>query len=288
MPRNLAVALMVWSALALPLQAQTPAAPATSALEPAPEPEPEPEPAPDSPAAPTTPAATSTPAAEAESGFDLGGPGFDMQPMAPRPRYDAEVPEDSTPVRGWLRFDVDREGPRIWVGAVHSLGGIDFASDIYFNGAYAVLDVGVVLGFGPVSFLPMVGMGFNFAEGEAANIIGPQLFTIIDTDPIYFESWVQLYFNEVFGTYAGELRGPGNEFYTRNFLLYNVSDHFAIGPQMELDYDFSSGNLTSLPVGGGVNVHYGEHNTLSLYLGYDTQAADTDRLAGRFTFIRTW
>jgi len=277
------------------------------------QPVPEPTPAPSTAPEPTTPAvqdtapqvpassaapSTSAPpetypdgsmgAADEEPGFDLGGPGFDMQPTAPRPRYDLDVPQESSPVRGWLRFDVDREGPRIWVGAVHSLGGIDLASDIYFNGSYAVLDVGVVLGFGPVSFLPMFGMGFDFAEGEAANIIGPQLFTLIDTEPLYFESWVQLYFNEVFGTYAGRLRGPGNEFYTRNFLLYNVSDHFAVGPQMELNYDFSSGVLVELPVGGGVNVHYGDHNTLALYLAYDTQAADSDRLAGRFTFIRTW
>jgi len=300
MTRTLAGALAVWAVVAVKVSAQpAPEAPgAQPAVADAAPPEPSAQAEAAEPAAPTAPAASPSPAAEPaadassvtmeEEGFELTGPGFDMQPVAPRPRYDQEVPEESSPVRGWLRFDVDRQGPRIWVGAVHSLGGLDLASDIYFNGPYAVLDVGVVLGFGPVSFLPMAGIGFNFAEGEAANIIGPQLFTIIDTDPIYFESWVQLYFNEVFGTYAGRLRGPGNQFYTRNFLLYNVSSHFAVGPQMELAYDFSAGSWLSLPVGGGVNVHYGDHNTLALYLGYDTQAGDDDRLAGRFTFIRTW
>lgn len=300
MTRTLAGALAVWAVVAVKVSAQPapqaaptgqPAVADAAPLEPTAQAEPSEEPAattdPASPSPGAQPADASSVTME-EEGFDLAGPGFDMQPVAPRPRYDQEVPEESSPVRGWLRFDVDRQGPRIWVGAVHSLGGLDLASDIYFNGPYAVLDVGVVLGFGPVSFLPMAGIGFNFAEGEAANIIGPQLFTIIDTDPIYFESWVQLYFNEVFGTYAGRLRGPGNQFYTRNFLLYNVSSHFAIGPQMELAYDFSAGGWLSLPVGGGVNVHYGDHNTLALYLGYDTQAGDNDRLAGRFTFIRTW
>jgi hypothetical protein len=307
MTRTLAGALAVWAAVvAVRVSAQpAPSAPSTGrpavadaaaleasadaqpAQEPAPAADPSGEPPPAGAPGGEAPKGESSVTME-EEGFDLAGPGFDMQPVAPRPRYDQEVPEESSPVRGWLRFDVDRQGPRIWVGAVHSLGGLDLASDIYFNGPYAVLDVGVVLGFGPVSFLPMAGIGFNFAEGEAANIIGPQLFTIIDTDPIYFESWIQMYFNEVFGTYAGRLRGPGNQFYTRNFLLYNVSSHFAVGPQMELAYDFSAGGWLSLPVGGGVNVHYGDHNTLALYLGYDTQAGDDDRLAGRFTFIRTW
>jgi len=54
--------------------------------------------------------------------------------------------------------------------------------------------------------------------------------------------------------------------------------------------------VISLPVGGQLSVGYGKDNRLSLFLGYETQEqmdasgdpVDSDRLAGRITFVRLW
>ena len=51
-----------------------------------------------------------------------------------------------------------------------------------------------------------------------------------------------------------------------------------------------STEVTSLPVGGRVNIAYGEKNTLGIFLGYETESDGdlADAIAGRFTFIRAW
>ncbi len=54
--------------------------------------------------------------------------------------------------------------------------------------------------------------------------------------------------------------------------------------------------MISMPVGGQLSVGYGKDNRLSLFLGYETQEqmdaagvpVDSDRLAGRVTFVRLW
>jgi hypothetical protein len=169
-------------------------------------------------------------------------------------------------------------------------------------GTFAELDVGVSYAIGPVSLLPMAGIGFDFGEmtddngtpddpdddttiePQATYIIAPQLFTIVDTQWVYFESWIQTFFNDVF------IDGGTDYLYTRNFILVKPLEFFAVGPQIELTYEFNNPSdedekLASLPIGGRVNVGYGENNTLGLFLGYDVQA---EQLAGRFTFVRTW
>ncbi|RMH41670.1 MAG: hypothetical protein D6689_10270 [Deltaproteobacteria bacterium] len=142
----------------------------------------------------------------------------------------------------------------------------------------------------------MVGIGFDFAAADFASLIAPQLFTVVDLDRAYVESWVQVFFNSPFSDGAEDLA------YTRNFALYKLSDAVHVGPQIEVGYrlndfagdaaagaaPFSSG-LVSLPIGGRVNLGYGDHNTLGLFVGYETQAASgADAVAGRFTFVRTW
>ena len=202
--------------------------------------------------------------------------------------------EESFPP-GYFRIDTDILSTQFWVGATYDLGsGIGLASDIYVVDTFAELDVGIAFSVGPVSLLPMVGIGFDFGEmidddGEtiepqATYLIAPQLFTIVDTQWIYFESWIQTFFNDVF------IDGGTDYLYTRNFILVKPLKFLAVGPQIELTYEFNNPSdedekLASLPIGGRVNVGYGENNTLGLFLGYDVQA---EQLAGRFTFVRTW
>jgi hypothetical protein len=114
------------------------------------------------------------------------------------------------------------------------------------------------------------------------------------------------------GTTAVEVSETvGNTWYNRLFVLFNVTENFAIGPQIEptiaLNDAAKAGDsaLASLPIGGQVSLGYGENNTLGLFLGYETVkearvpyveldemggTIDTHErgLVGRFTFVRTW
>jgi len=255
-----------------------------------------PEPAPAETAA-AAPAVEETPAPE---------PAAEPAPAAaPAAGEPAEDEEEGIP--GWFRIDSDGLGLQLWVGATHSLGPVDLASDIYVDsGTFAEFDIGPAFSFGPLALTPMVGIGFDWSEQRATTLIAPQLFTILDLDMIYFESWIQGFL------YSPFTEGADNDLYTRNFLLAKLSDDFHIGPQMEatLALNNDRDTLSSLPVGGRINLAYGENNLLGLFLGYETQedarqVADgtvtvdpvsgepvegtTERaLVGRFTFVRTW
>jgi hypothetical protein len=276
-PADAAAAEQASAEPALPqTTAAAPAAPEADP-EPAPAEEPEPEPA------------AAAPAAAAE----------------PAPADPAEAEEDGIP--GWFRIDSDGLGLQLWVGATHSLGPVDIASDIYVDsGTFAEFDIGPAFSFGPLALTPMVGIGFDWSEQRATSLIAPQLFTILDLDMIYFESWIQGFL------YSPFTEGADNDLYTRNFLLAKLSDDFHIGPQMEatLALNNDRDTLSSLPVGGRINLAYGENNLLGLFLGYETQEdarqvtdgsetvdpvtgetveGTTERaLVGRFTFVRTW
>jgi len=204
--------------------------------------------------------------------------------------------EEESPTAGWFRVDTDSLGTQFWLGATHEVGGFSLASDIYVVGSFAELDLGPSFTLGDLALTPMVGIGFDFATTDVASLIAPQLFSIYSKDKIYFESWIQVFLNSIFSDGAQDIA------YTRNFLLYKLSDNFAVGPQVEVSYSlneeagdvmagvdgFSTG-VASLPVGGRVNVGYGKNNTLGLFVGYETKAPDgADAIAGRFTFVRTW
>jgi hypothetical protein len=71
-----------------------------------------------------------------------------------------------------------------------------------------------------------------------------------------------------------------------------------IGPQLELNYGFAEADrIVSMPVGGQFSVGYGKDNRVALFMGYETrqltdgttgEPMDSDRLAGRITFIHLW
>jgi hypothetical protein len=259
---------------------------AEPALPPAPAPAAEPKPAP-APAA-LAPAPEPVPAeqpADQES--------FEIEPMSMEAPSNIPIEgEEESGVPGWFRIDADRLGIQLWVGATHNLFGLDLASDILVRDTLAQLDLGILVQIGPVALLPEFGMSVDFGNQELASLV-PQLFTIIDASAIYFESWIQGYLNS-----ATEYRGGANSLYTRDFILLKVSDDFRIGPQCELTIALNDGAkgldgdaITSLQVGGRVNVAYGEKNTLGLFVGTETDddsRLGNDDIVGRFTFVRTW
>ena len=205
--------------------------------------------------------------------------------------------EESSGASGWFRTDTDSLGTQIWVGASHSpsfLGGLSLDTDIYVVGTFGELDIGLGI---PVvdsdslslSFLPMVGIGFDYESANGpSSLIAPQLFTYLTAGSIYFESWIQGFFNTPFDY-------DDDSIYTRNFILYSLNDTVAIGPQVEvgltlatLDPEDETG-LSSLAPGLRANVGYGENNTLGVFVGFETQKDDEHTgITGRMTFVRTW
>jgi hypothetical protein len=202
----------------------------------------------------------------------------------------ADEQASATGFSPWFRLDTDSLGTQLWFGASHSAGGFTLASDIYVVGSTAELDVGPSFSVGDLALTPMVGIVFDFATTNVTGFVAPQVFSIYDAGPIYFESWIQWFVNSLFSDGGRDL------LYTRNFLLYKVSDALRVGPQIELSYGTNSDEMAGfdtgivqLPIGGCVNLSYGENNTLGIFLGYETKAADdSDAVAGRFTFIRSW
>ncbi len=209
--------------------------------------------------------------------------------------------EEESGISGWFRTDTDSLGTQIWFGGSYPAGSVSIDSDIYVVGTFAEFDLGLGI---PVvdsdslslTFLPMVGIGFDYESANGpSSLIAPQLFTYLTAGSIYFESWIQFFFNTPFDY-------DDDSLYTRDFLLYSITDNIAIGPQVEVGLTLSGleeeteTGLSSLVVGGRINLGYGENNTLGLFVGYETQPAEDDEgneidqtgFTGRMTFVRTW
>lgn len=201
-----------------------------------------------------------------------------------------EEMEEESSVSGWFRTDTDSLGTQIWVGASHPMGSISIDSDIYIVDTFGEFDIGLGIPVSDtdslsLSFLPMVGLGFDYATPNGpSSLIAPQLFTYLTAGSIYFESWIQGFFNSPFDEEGAD------SIYTRDFILYSLNDTVAIGPQVEVTIDLGDdGGLGSMAVGGRLNLGYGENNTLGLFVGFETQKEDEESgLTGRMTFVRSW
>jgi hypothetical protein len=197
---------------------------------------------------------------------------------------------DST--AGYFRFDYDSYGLQLWVGATHQIGGVEIYSDVYVTDSFGEVDVGPQLRLGDLTLVLTAGPMYDFSTQSVVAIVAPFLTTVYDHRRVYIESWLQWTFGSPFADGAEDL------FHTRNFLLYKLSQSLWAGPQVELNYGMAQADeVVSLPVGGQLSVGYGKDNRLSLFLGYETREQidpdtgapmDSDRLAGRVTFIRLW
>lgn len=266
-------------------------APAAAAATPAPAPAAAPEAAP-TPAPETAPAAAAAPAAPAA--------------------------EEEKPVPSYFRIDHDYMfGLQLWAGATYPITDkIGLATDIYIaeNYPFASLipdatgapagigvsqswwgefDIGPAFTFGPLAVTPMVGIAFDWYAKRAVAINGPQLYTIVNTDKIYFESWI---WTMLYSAFA-EPPAYSDYFHTRNWVLYKATKNISLGPQFEFTYALNDkvvpkGTL-GMPLGGHVELAYGAGNSLGLFLGYeldkDVRAAVGDRGAvGRLTFVHNF
>jgi hypothetical protein len=208
------------------------------------------------------------------------------------PAAEATTDEASAFVSGFFRFDYDAWGLQLWAGATHRLGGLQLASDVYVTDSFGEVDVGPQVQIGSFTLITTVGAIYDFSAQSVVGVVAPLVTTIYDSSALYFESWLQMTFGSVFTDGADDL------FHSRNFLLYKVNPTLWLGPQVEVNVGVTQAEeVTSLPIGGQISLGYGKDSRLAVFLGYDTveqmdpttgAPMDTDRLAGRFTFVKVW
>jgi hypothetical protein len=284
--------VVVLAAAGSALAQEAPAAqPAPATAQAAPAAEAPPAPPADAPAASAEASATAS--TDTPSGSEIAAaPG-----MAP-------TTEDEVYPPGWFRIDSDLNGLQLWVGATHDLGGLALASDAYVysyaGGSFGEFDIGpaFTLADGALIITPMIGININWTS-QKTNALVPQLYFVGGAGPAYFESWWQLFIQSPFeDTFNVGL----NYLYTRNFVTFALSDHFAIGPEVDatisLDKDITGDTLMRLDPGGVVKLHYGKDNTLFAFAGYETQdvgkalavpVGSGDRaFIGRLSFVKNW
>ena len=228
-------------------------------------------------------------------------------PVAPPIATDAPPAEAAIP--SYFRIDHDYVfGLQLWAGAIHPLiNGVGLATDIImtegqlpaYQGAtsswYGEFDIGPSFTFGPLSLTPMTGAGFDWAAKHMM-ISNEQLYTILNTNKIYIESWIWAMMYSPFK----EAPSP-NVFHTRDWILYKLSGTLSIGPQLEIWANMKSKTVsglylkngtTSMPIGGHLDIAYGTGNTLGIFLGYENKdgraARNGNATVGRFTFIHNF
>jgi len=187
--------------------------------------------------------------------------------------------------------------------------GIGLSSDIYiaegapglYNGAvnswYGEFDLGPAFTFGPLSLTPMAGIAFDWGAKHVTALNAPQLYTILNTDKIYIESWLWTLLYSPFKEQAAP-----NQIHTRDWILYKLSGTLSIGPQFELWANlkhksimgvYNKAGLTAMPIGGHIEIAYGTGNSLGLFVGYDANKDGRDArggnaAVGRFTFVHNF
>ena len=209
--------------------------------------------------------------------------------------------------KAWLRLDADRVGVQGAVGTTVPLGGLELAGNVVVSQPYpgvvdplqnkkfsqpigndyrapeVRLELGPALSSGGFFFLPKLALGYDFERKKVAPFV-PELMTVIQGGPLYVESWVEFFFYSPFDV------GAQNSFYTRDLLLVALSNHIALGPQVELTVAIKNSPgkaLRALPIGAAANWSPADVFTLGLFVGVETQAsarnAQHDFLSGRLT-----
>jgi hypothetical protein len=211
----------------------------------------------------------------------------------------------------WVRLDADRVGLNAWVGGTTPIGPLELASNVIVSQGWpgAVdpiqgsvvdasgddyrapalrLELGPAFATGGFFFLPKVGFGYDL-EREKFGPLVPQLFTIIQAGPAYFESWVQFYFYNFLD------EGTQDSFYTRDMLLVALSNQFAVGAEVDLTVAIKNSPgkaLRSLALGPTATYSPWEPFTVGLFVGYEFQKSarnsEHDFLAGRVTVTYLW
>lgn len=213
----------------------------------------------------------------------------------------------------WVSLAADRVGAEIAAGGTQALGALDLALDVVVSQPFpgvvdpklgqpsavqigadarapsARLELGPVLNWGGFFVLPKIGLGYDFEREQVMPLL-PQLQTILQAGPVYFESWLQLYLYDLFEA------GAQDTLYAREALLVALDDDWAVGPQVEFSVAVknapSGHRWRSLPIGAVANMAVSQGLSLGLFVGWETRPegrnGDHDGLAGRLTLTGLW
>jgi hypothetical protein len=224
----------------------------------------------------------------------------------------APAPTPETPIPSYFRFDQDYMlGTQIWAGATYPLTDkLGIAADIFVpenypgvsvnstgapkitNSWWGEFDLGPALTLGPLTLTPMAGIAFDWAAKRAVAINAPQLYTIVNLDKIYFESW---FWTILYSPFHNPVYS--NFIHTRNWVLYKATKFISVGPQIELTYNLNTQGygvkgITAAPLGGHVELAFGAGNSVGLFLGYELSKTVRDNnngaAEGRLTFVHNF
>lgn len=185
------------------------------------------------------------------------------------------------PVTSYMRFDGDRDGVLLQLGAQRWLSpGFAWGADAVLEHTTGLLRTGPLLRpAASLMFFPTIGASANFTDQRPAFLEG-RLLSVFEFAMLYVESRVRVRLAKIVRDNGVDL------FYTRNFLLFAANSIIAFGPQMELSYVLNRARgdaLQSLPVGGRVNLSAGQGGVLGMFLGREVHGRKG--WAGRFTFL---
>jgi hypothetical protein len=139
----------------------------------------------------------------------------------------------------------------------------------------------------------MAGIAFDWAAKRAVALNAPQLYSVVNLDKLYFESWIWTllytsFKNPVYSDYI----------HTRNWLSFKATQTIGVGPQFEYTCNFNTKGsgvkgTTAMPLGGHVELAFGAGNSLGLFLGYELSKsvrtnAGGNAAEGRLTFVHNF
>jgi hypothetical protein len=268
-------ALVVTFSSAASAQVAAPGAAPAPGYAPAPAPAPAPE-SPYSPAPLTQPATTHPQPAE-----------YRVWRLVDPTEADWHAADPNRP-RGWFRFDTDARGANFYVGGSFRLAnGLAFAPFAHLTGTVAEPNLALTLQSGGLWVMPAFGTSLDFGTTRTVSL-DPQLFVALDAKLLYLEGWAQYFVASALHS------GSMDVFAARAMLLVSVSSFLGVGLEYDPTVATSNGPASSLLssiFGGRVNLRIGDHDTLALFVGYQTAAQARgafDGVAGRFEYVHQW
>ena len=162
--------------------------------------------------------------------------------------------QEEKPIPSYFRFDQDYMfGTQLWAGATYPLSDtVGLSMDVYLpenapmattdaagthlrNSWWSEFDIGPALTFGPLSLTPIAGIAFDWASKRAVALNAPQLYLIVSSSKLYFESW---FWTMLYSPFKNPV--SSDYIHSRGWLLYKVSKVIGVGPQFEYTYNLNT------------------------------------------------
>ena len=188
--------------------------------------------------------------------------------------------------RGWFRVDTDGRGMGGYVGGSFRIDdGLAFAPFAHASATVVEPNLALTWQTGALWVMPAIGTSLDFGTTRAASI-DPQLFVAVDMKLIYLEAWAQYFVASVYHS------GATDSFAARLIALVSLGSAVGIGGEWDPTLVFpSSSTVASSIVGGRTNLRIGDHDTVGLFVGYQTVSQAriaSEGVAGRLEYVHQW